>query len=93
MSKGKQSTFLKGQKQKNSGRSEGRVSARTVEGRRSDMPNSTKVGQGTGYTKRGFNVQEKRSHQEKGGPVQNTRSKRYERMKAENEAKLKMYHE
>lgn len=63
MSKGKQSTFLKGQKGTNRGRSENRVSARTVQGRRSDMPNSTKVGQGEGIASRGYDVAERRAVQ------------------------------
>ena len=67
MSKGKQSTFLKGQKQKNSGISESRVSVRTTTGRRSDMPNSTKVGQGEGIAHRGLDVAKKRAEQQNKG--------------------------
>lgn len=77
----KKSTFLKGLKRVNPKRSENRVAARTMEGRRSDKPNSTKVGQGSCYVDRDFDVQKKRAEQANGGENTKKRSKFYESRK------------
>ena len=84
----KKSSFLKGLKSKNTGRSQARVSGRTMAGRRSDKPNSTKVGQGACYTDRNFDVPLVRAEQEKGGEPDTRRSNRYESRKPKTKSDL-----
>lgn len=63
--KGKRSTFLTSMKSKNSGRSESRVGMRTATGRRSNFPNSSKVGAGANArVRRGYNVALVKARQE-----------------------------
>lgn len=76
MSKGKVSTFLKGLKHKNK-------TPRKVK----TQPNSTKVGSGSGYVNRKFDVAKKRAEQERGGGLNGERSNYAKKLKlAENES-------